>query len=105
MTVVAAAGVAIEAISLGLVGILYAVYAQFTEPGTGGERMPVLKPLRWSARFAVLLAILNACAAGLAVWWLASPDDRLYDIAVTLFFIEIVALPPIAGFLVFRLFR
>jgi hypothetical protein len=79
--VLATSGVAIEAIALGFLGVLYAVYAQFAVPDEQGRRMPVLGPLRTMARLVAIFTASNAVTTGLAVWWLLNPEDALFNAA------------------------
>jgi len=105
MILIATTGVAIEAISLGLLGVLYAVYAQFARPDEQGGRLPVVAQLRNTAWLVVTFAAFDAVTTIAAFWWLLRTYDLLFLMALILFFAEVALAPVLAAYLVFWLFR
>jgi hypothetical protein len=103
------ANVAFEAIALGLVGVLLALYAQFAAPANPGDRRPaILRPLGLAIKACAGAAVFAAACLILTMFAVITDTETrqtLLPLVLGLFLVEAVAGPVVAGYLSWRLVR
>jgi len=104
ITVVTTGAIALATISLGLLGVIFVIYAQFAQPDESGRRHPVLKPLKQAAYATLAVVLLSTFTILAAYSWLVDPSEQMYDVARVLF-VSSVILIPFAGAVVVKFLK
>ena len=105
MKVVATAGFTIEGIGLGLLGVLFSVYAVFAPGDEQGVRLPIVARLRVTAYMVAGFVVLTAITTSLSVWWLLAENDLLFNVTLSMFLLETIVVIPFIALMVVRRFN
>jgi hypothetical protein len=99
-----AAAASICGILVGMIGILYAVYAQFAMPDENGESPPVIGPLKTLARATAAVLALSVILTLVSLAWLLRPNDLTYYTSLVILVADMALLLLISAKVVFKLF-